>query len=205
MDFHARLKCAAVITLMTGVIFCGHAQIRDGGIDPKNLGKGVWVYSLTDATNKVGGHITSVTNLNSLMQFYRASGIRYCIVKAATSYTLFNGCYGSPQFNNSLVNTAHSNGIAVFGYNRSYGANIAGEVAVADYVFNQGADGFVFDAEVEWESGNAWITNGPAQAWQLCSTVRSNWPSKFLAHAPFPIIICTAAFPTRNLDSGVTR
>lgn len=198
MIFFARLKWPAALALVMAATVCGRAQIRDGGIDPKNLGKGVWVYSLTDATNKLGGHISSVTNVNSLMQFFRSSGIRYVIVKAATSDTLFKGCYATPQFTSNLVNTAHSNGLAVFGYNRSYGANIAGEVAVADYVFNQGADGFVFDAEAEWESGNAWITNGPAQAWQLCSTVRSNWPNKFLAHAPFPIIYLHSSFPYKE-------
>ena len=183
---------------MLGVLFCGHAQIRDGGIDPWNLGKGVWVFSMLDATNKAGGHITSVTNENSLMLYYKSQGIRYFIVKAATNDKLFGDCYPGPQFTSNLVNVAHTNGILIFGYNRSYGSNIVGEVSVADYVFNQGADGFVFDAEAEWETGHAWITNGPAQAWQLCSTVRSNWPNKFLAHAPFPIIYVHASFPYKE-------
>jgi len=49
---------------------------------------------MTDATNKLGGHITSVTNENSLMLFYKSQGIRYMIVKIGTGATLFNGCYG---------------------------------------------------------------------------------------------------------------
>ena len=101
------------------------------------------------------------------------------------------------------VNTAHSNGIAVFGYNRSYGTNLVGEVVMADYIFNQGADGFVFDAEAEWENttNNATklaMTNGSAQAWQLCSQVRANWTNKFLAHAPFAIIGVHATFPYKE-------
>jgi hypothetical protein len=198
MNLPARFKLLAAITVMTGLGFFCHAQLRDGGIDPKNLGKGVWIYSMMDATNKLGGHVASVTNVNSLMQFYKSVGIRYFIVKAATSDKLFGDCYAGPQFTSNIVNTAHSNGIAVFGYNRSYGSNIVGEISVADYVFNQGADGFVFDAEAEWETGHAWITNGPAQAWQLCATVRSNWPNKFLAHAPFPIIYLHATFPYKE-------
>src|ERR1017187_237918 len=198
MNLPARFKLLAAISVMTGLFFCTHAQLRDGGIDPKNLGKGVWIYSMTDATNKLGGHATGVTNVNSLMQFYKSAGLHYCLIKAATSDQLFNACYASPQFTSNLVNTAHSNGIAVFGYNRSYGSNIVGEISIADYVFNQGADGFVFDAEAEWESGHAWITNGPVQAWQLCATVRSNWPNKFLAHAPFPIIYLHATFPYKE-------
>jgi len=195
MNICARIKLLAVFGLILSVFFAGRAQVRDGGIDPKNLGKGVWIYALTDATDRVGGHSASVTNVNSLMQFFHSQGLRYCIVKAGTSDQLFNGCYATPQFTSNLVNTAHSNGIAVFGYNRSYGSNIVGEIAVANYVFNQGADGFVFDAEAEWETGSAWITNGPAQAWQLCSTVRSNWPTKFLAHSPFAIIYDHPTFP----------
>ena len=176
------------------------AQIRDGGVDPRNLGKGVWIFSMVDATNKLGGHTAMVTNENSLMVYFKNAGIRHMIVKAATSTTLFGDCKPGPQFNSNLVNTAHANGIQIFGYNRSFGSNIVGEVAVADYVFNQGADGFVFDAEVEWETGASqpWITNGPAQAWSLCSTVRSNWPNKFLAHAPFPIIYLHASFPYKE-------
>jgi hypothetical protein len=171
-------------------------QIRDGGIDPWNLGKGDWIYYMSMATNKLGRNVSSVTNENSLMLFYKSVGVRYIIIKAATSDTLFNGSYSFPQFTSRLVNIAHANGLLIFGYNRSYGENVPGEIAISDYVFNQGADGFVWDAESEWESDQPWIgTNGPALAWQLCSAVRSNWPTKFLAHAPFPIISYHSSFP----------
>lgn len=194
----------AATSLLVGLILLlamsSPGQIRDGGIDPKNLGKGVWIYSMKDATNKLGGHITAVTNINSLMAYYKSAGLRYCIIKSATGDKLFGDCTTGGQLTSNLVNIAHTNGIWVFGYNRSSGSNIVGEVAMADYVFNQGADGFVFDAEAEWETGvsQPWITNGPAQAWQLCSTVRSNWPTKFLAHAPFPIIYLHSTFPYKE-------
>src|SRR6476646_10212671 len=55
------------------------AQIRDGGIDPWNLGKGDWIYFMSQATNKLGNNISSVTNENSLMLFYKSQGIRYVI------------------------------------------------------------------------------------------------------------------------------
>src|ERR1035441_2535510 len=116
MNLPARFKLLAAITVMTGLGFFCHAQLRDGGIDPKNLGKGVRICSMMDATNKLGGHVASVTNVNSLMQFYKSVGIRYFIVKAATSDKLFGDCYAGPQFTSNIVNTAHSNGIAVFGY-----------------------------------------------------------------------------------------
>lgn len=175
------------------------SELRDGGVDPANLGKGDWIYCLSDATNKLGGHISAVTNQSSLMQFYQGQGIRYIVVKAGTSDQLFNGCIKSPQFTRSLVDAAHQSGLWIFGYNRSYGLNVKGEVAVANYVFQQGADGFIWDAETEWESGSPWIgTSGAAKAWQLCSTVRSNWPTKFLAYAPFPIISFHLSFPYKE-------
>jgi len=175
------------------------AQIRDGGIDPANLGKGEWLYYMSSATNQLGGYVSSVTNENSLMLYLKSQGTRYVIVKAATSDQLFNGSYSSPQFTSNLVNAAHANGLWIFGYNRSYGANIPAEIAITDYVFAQGADGFVWDAEAEWESTQTWIgTNGPALAWQLCSAVRSNWPTKFLAHAPFAIISYHSSFPYKE-------
>src|SRR6266496_6447083 len=175
------------------------AVLRDGGIDPANLGKGDWIYFMSTATNRLGGNISSVTNETSLMLFYKSIGIRYIIIKAAMSDQLFNGSYRTPQFTRQLVNLAHTQGLLIMGYNRSCGENVAAEIAVADYVFHQGADGFVWDAESEWESHQPWIgTQGPAKAWQMCSTVRSNWPNKFLAHAPFPIISYHASFPYKE-------
>ncbi len=175
------------------------AMIRDGGIDPANLGKGDWIYVMSYTTNKLGGNIPAVTNETSLFMYYKTIGVRYVIVKAATSDLLYNGTYGRPQFTSNLVNKAHQQGILVFGYNRTYGSNIVGEIAMADYVFNQGADGFVWDGESEWESSASWIgTQGPAKAWQMCSATRSNWPNKFLAHSPFPIISFHSSFPYKE-------
>ncbi len=195
---HCVISAAALLAFgLTSLSLPG--QIRDGGIDPWNLGKGDWIYYMSMATNHLGGNVMSVTNESSLMLFYKSVGVRYIMVKAATSNYLFNGSYSFPQFNSNLVNIAHAHGILIFGYNRSYGGDIPGEIAISDYVFKEGADGFVWDAEGEWESGNAWIgTNGPAKAWALCSAVRSNWPTKFLAHAPFPIISYHSSFPYRE-------
>ena len=178
---------------------------RDGGVDPANLGKGEWLYYMSSATNQLGGYVSAVTNEDSLMSYLKSQGTRYVIVKAATSDQLFFGSYGSPQFTSNLVNIAHNHGLLIFGYNRSYGINIPGEIAVSDYVFTQGADGFIWDAEAEWESNQSWIgNNGAALAWQLCSTVRANWPwNKFLAHSPFAIVKMDSSFPyTRNSAIG---
>jgi hypothetical protein len=175
------------------------AVIRDGGIDPANLGKGEWIYFMSSTTNKLGGNVSAVTNEVSLMKYFKSQGIRYIIVKAGTSDQLFNGGYNFPQFTSDLCDIAHQEGLLIFGYNRSYGQNVPGEIAIVDYVFNQGADGFVYDAEGEWESDQSWIgPNGPAKAWQLCSTARAHWPNKFFAYSPLPIISFHNTFPYKE-------
>ncbi len=173
------------------------AVIRDGGIDPANLGKGDWVYYLSALTSGMGGNVPSVTNIASFMAYEKSQGIRYIIVKAASGSVLYPSD-ASPQFTTSLVNAAHAAGLLIFGYNRSGqgGVDVAGEVAVADFVFNQGADGFVWDAESEWEVSA--VPDNLNLAWQICSQTRSNWPNKFLAHAPFDIISYHSSFPYKE-------
>ncbi len=183
------------------------AVIRDGDIDPNNLGQGGWIYILKSATNHLSPTFTaSVTNEDSMFKYLKSQNLNYVIVKAATSNQLWTGSGNVPisspanaQFTAALCNAAHANGLKIFGSNRSYGNDVPGEIAVTDYVFRQGADGFIWDAESEWESFNPWIgTNGPALAWQLCSTVRSNWPTKFLAHNPFDTLYLHSSFPYKE-------
>ena len=174
-------------------VFAG--PIRDGGIDPSNLGKGDWIYILPNAINQMGGYEPGVTDLNSMMIFLKNQGLRYIIIKAGDGTTLYPSA-NAPQFTASVVNAGHAAGLLVFGYNRSYGLDLTGESAISDYVFNAGADGFVFDAEIEWESQN--LANNTMLATQLCSMVRSNWPNKFLAHSPFPIISYHSTFPYKE-------
>src|SRR5688572_33079546 len=78
------------------------AKIFDGGVDSANLGKGDWIYFVSQATNRLGGNVSSVTDIPSLMQYYKTQGIDYIIVKAGTGSTNFNGGGSSPQFNTEL-------------------------------------------------------------------------------------------------------
>jgi hypothetical protein len=171
------------------------AQIRDGGINPKNLGKGEWIYILPNAVNQMGGHVPGVTNLASLMAYQKNLGCEYLIIKAGDSGNKFPSNV-SPQFTSTVVDAGHAAGLKIFGYVFSYGTDIAGEIALADYVFNQGADGFVVDAEGAWESPN--LPNNTAAAIALLSGIRTNWPNKFLAHSPFPIISFHSTFPYKE-------
>ena len=128
--------------------------IRDGGIDPANLGKGDWVYYVSLCTSQMGGNVPSVNSVASFMAYEKSQGIRYIVVKAGTGSTHFPSD-SNRQFTTSLVNAAHNAGLLIFAYTRSSGEDIPGEISLVDYCFNCGADGFVFDAEAEWETGVA--------------------------------------------------
>src|SRR3954470_13188640 len=169
------------------------AQPLDNGIDPANLGKSDWIYFLEAATNKLGGSVPSVRNVATLMSYYKSIGMQFLVVKAGTGSTNFN----NNQFSSSLVNSAHAAGLKIFGYTRSFGTDIPGEIQLAANVYNLGADGFVLDAEAEWESAHQGA-NGPTLAVQLCSGIKNQFPTKFLGHAPFPIISYHSSFPYKE-------
>ncbi len=194
-DIRAIPRLAFFLGIFALLPVVSRAAIRDGGIDPANLGKGDWIYVLPTAVAGMGGNVPSVNDINSMMIFCKNQGINYLIIKAGDGGTLYPSA-GAPQFTAAVVNAGHAAGIKVMGYTRSFGTDIAGEVNVANYVFNVGGDGFVFDAEIEWESQN--LPNNTMLATQLCATVRANWPTKFLAHSPFPIITSHSSFPYKE-------
>jgi len=165
------------------------AKLFDGGVDSANLGKGEWVYILS---SYFGSYVPSVNSPDTLMAYCKTNlSCQYIVVKAAEGGSLFNG----PQFTASLVNSAHAHGLKIFGYTRSYGTDPVGESAMADYVNGTcGADGFIFDAEQEWES----LANNQTVAYNLCGMVKTNWPTRFLAHSPQAIISVHNSFPYKE-------
>jgi len=170
-----------------------NAQIRDGGVDPSNLGKGDWIYILSNAINQLGGSAPSVTDLASLMAYEKNLGVQYLIIKAADGSSRFPSD-ANPQFTSDVVNAGHEAGLKVFAYNFSYGTDIPGEINMANYAYGQGADGLVLDAEGAWES----LANNTTAATNLCGSIRANWPTKFLAHSPFAYISVHGSFPYRE-------
>lgn len=168
--------------------------ILDYGIDPGNLGKGDWIYFIQDATNHLGGNVSSVHDLPTFMAYEKSQGMNYLIVKAGDGGNDFDGNYSFPQFNSNLVSQAHAANLQIFGYTRSYGTNVPAEIAMAAKIYNLGADGFVLDAEAEWESG-AMGTNGPSRAIQLGSGIKAQFPTNFLGLSCLPIISFHSTFP----------
>lgn len=161
------------------------AQIRDGGIDPRNMGRGTWIYILPTAINGLGGNVPSVNSLSNLMTYMKNQGLQYVILKAAQADSVFT-VSGNVQFTPEVVAAGHAAGLKVFGYIYTTGANVPGEIAMADYIFQTGADGLIYDAEVEWETVGGSAAARSALAIQLCGTVRTNWPNKFMGLSTWP-------------------
>ncbi len=191
-----RDKCVRALISMFLAMAVQNARgvILDNGIDPGNLGKGDWIYFIQDATNHLGGNVSGVHDLPTFMAYEKSQGINYIIVKAGDGGIDFDGNYAFPQFNSNLVVQAHAAGLQIFGYTRSYGTNVPSEIAMAAKIYSLAADGFVLDAEAEWESG-AMGTNGPTRAVQLCSGIKAQFPTKFLGLSCLPIISFHSTFP----------
>ena len=187
----------ATALLLFATTFTLPAQIRDGGIDPRNVGRGSWIYILSTAINGLGGNVPSVNSLSNLMTYLKNQGLQYVIVKAAQADTVFT-VSGNVQFTPAVVEAGHAAGLKVFGYIYTTGANVPGETSMADYIFQQGADGLIYDAEVEWETVGGSAAARSALAVQLCSTVRSNWPNKFVGLSTWPYRALHANLPYKE-------
>jgi hypothetical protein len=166
----------------------------DNGVDASNLGKGDWIYFMSAATNHLGGNVSSVHDIPTLMSYEKSQGMTHIIVKAGDAGTQFPS--SGPQFTTSLVNAAHAAGLKIFAYTRSWGTNVTSEISLATTMLNRGADGFVIDAEVEWESSH--LANNAAKATQLCQGIKNAFPTRFLAHAPFMYISLHSSFPYKQ-------
>jgi hypothetical protein len=164
------------------------AEMFDGGVNSANLGKGEWIYVVANATNHLADtrpgpcYVAEVRDIASMMAYFKTNlALQYIAVKAGDGGNPYPSST-APQFTSGLVADAHAQGLKIFGYTRSYGTNLPGELGIATDVFECGADGFIFDAEAEWPNN---LGPGVADAaWQLLGTFKTNWPTKFLAHTP---------------------
>ena len=153
------------------------AGLACAAIDPNNMGKGDWVYVLTTARANVG----ATTNAQ-YMTYLKGKGIKWISVKC--------GDYGTwwPQFDANLITEAKAAGIFILGYQRVGGDNLTAEINVGKQCLAAGADGYIVDAEVEFEGKFS-------QATTMMQGLRATYPTAFIAHAPLPYIDYHTAFP----------
>jgi hypothetical protein len=151
-----------------------------GGVDPNHMGKGDWVWELPNAESNTG-----TSTVQAFMNYEKAHGMSWVTVKAGDGATQWS------QFDSTLVTAAHTAGLKVFAWAYAYGSNVSGETAVATHALSLGADGFIIDAESEYEN----LANPSAAATAYASGIKAAYPGKFLAYAPFPIIDLHTSFP----------
>ena len=180
-------------------------MVFDGAVDPANLGKGDWIYILSEATNHLAdpgasfaASEPSVTNVQSLMDYEASLGMQWVTVKASSGSAKYPSDT-APQFTLDLVLAAHRAGLQIFGYNRSYGTDPTGEINIATWVYNLGADGLIMDAEGEWETTYNPPLGTTAQiagiATNILKGIKALYPTKFMAHSPFMVIDDHSTFP----------
>src|SRR4051812_34019094 len=97
----ALTRKVALVSLSTLTFYTAAAAGLDHGIDPAHLGKGDWLYVMSDATNHLGGNVPEVTDVKSLMEYYKKQEIDFVAVKAGTGADEFPSA-AEPQFTPEL-------------------------------------------------------------------------------------------------------
>jgi hypothetical protein len=158
----------------------GSKALLDGGIDPANLGKGDWIWQMSSCIGALG-----VSSVQGVIDYEKNRGMKWITVKCGDGGNIWS------QFNTDLITRARNAGLKIFGWAYVYGNNVQGEINVALNALNLGADGFIIDAEGEYEV----LANNSVAASNYCTAIKAAYPNRFLAHAPFPIISVHSSFP----------
>lgn len=158
--------------------FCNAAPAATVAIDTYNMGKGEWIYVITSARSNCG-----VTTDQQLMDYLKNKGIKWVVVKC--------GDYGTwwPQFSSTLITAAHNSGLKIFGYQRcGGGSGLTNEINIGKQCLATAADGYVIDAEAEFEGEFSNATT-------MMTSLRASYPNAFIAHSPFVYIDYHTQFP----------
>jgi hypothetical protein len=163
------------------------AQVLPNGVNPSNLGKGDWIWVMSEAESRLG-----VTNTQAIIDYEKGLGMQWIAVKCG------DGTNAPPvywtQFNSTLVTQAHASGLKIFGWAYAYGYNsnyVSGEINTALEALSLGADGFIVDAETEYESSS----NNAALAAQYCQGIRAAYPGAFFSYTTAAEISLHPGFP----------
>lgn len=128
----------------------------------------------------------------------KSSGISWLAIKAG------NGGIKWSQFTPELVAQLKAAGISVYGWSYDvpntafHPDTLAKQAQVAAWVAQCGADGFLVDAEIEWEK----VKDPDAQAENYVKSLRAACPAGFtIGHAPFDVIAFHQKFPYTKLGA----
>jgi hypothetical protein len=137
-------------------------------------GRAMWIWELPAAN---GG------NLSSIVATARRYGIGTLLIKSGDGTGLWS------QFNSSMVQTLHADGLRVCAWQYVYGIHPSGEADVGAAAVRDGADCLIIDAESEYESK---YISAQTYIRRLRSLVGANYP---LALAGFPYVDYHPGFP----------
>ena len=165
--------------------------LLDNNVDPANLGKGDWIWQMPATETRLG-----VSTVQDVINYEKSLGMQWITVKCGDGHSIYS------QFTADLITRAHNSGLKIFGWAYTYGnnsyhyvttgtANVSGEITVGLNALALGADGLIIDAEIEYETN----ATRRADATLYATTIKSNYPTRFLAHAPFPYITSHSGFP----------
>jgi hypothetical protein len=176
-------ETAAVVPATPVVIDHRHqTDLLDRGVDAANLGKGDWIWRVPESAVSLG---LASTDVQGVINQAKAAGLKWITVKCGDRGNVWT------QFNTDLINRAHAAGLLIFGWAYVYGgADTDAEINVALNALNLGADGFIIDAEIEYEA-----VGQKANATKYAGAIKAAFPNRFLAHAPFPVISSHTAYP----------
>ena len=136
-------------------------------------GKGIWIWRLSEAE---GG------NVSAIIERCENVGIEWVAIKCG------DGGYFWSQCKLSTIEQFQNAGIKVFGWQYVYGDDPIGEASVANQILDLGVDGFIIDAEAEYEGK-------PDNATIYLENIRAEHPDSFIAYTTFPIIDYHTDFP----------
>ncbi len=101
-------------------------------------GKGMWIWKLWETEN---GDVTKIIQkLNSV-------NVNWVTIKLGDG----DGFWTTPNLTSEKIDQFHDAGIKVFGWQYVYGDDPVGEANVANQILDTGVDGFIINAEGEYE------------------------------------------------------
>lgn len=181
---HAREQgLADTASLAPAALSSRGAAVALQSVDPTNLGMGEWIWHVTTSRTNLG-----LSTNQQLMDYLAAKGCKWVTVKCGDGTSTSSWT----QFTSTLVTQAHNSGLKIFGWAYCYGTDPSGEANVPlTNCLNLGADGFIIDAEGQYEA----LANNATAATTYCQKIRASYPTTFLAHAPFPYVNLHGGFP----------
>lgn len=165
-----RIILSVLVVFLGGVSSLGASQVSAGA----PAGRGIWVWRLSQAEN---GNVTAIINRLT------SQGVQWVALKCGDGAYLWRA-----QCTQSLVTRFHNAGIRVYGWQYVYGDDPIGEADVANRILDLGIDGFIVDAESEYEGK-------PLSASIYMVSIRVAHPTSFIAYTTFPIISYHQRFP----------